>query len=251
MESVRSQQEQLESGVMQQLEQLNAQIVQFREIASRLEERIHLLENKQKSSLPTQQTEQESVFQGEIDIRTDAPATSWKKYPEQLIFESIDASNKTFTIFPEITHGIKQLELSFLVIGNICIGVKESGEKVPYTKHPYNHPYATKAAYFHKNGRLYYKEIGTEGNQIFQANDENKIVIEVNMNTRQMHLIINNKQQPVFMSKLPDSVQFFIHMTDIREYVRILSVKELSEPTTSSIDGEIEVKWFHLEDYLN
>ncbi|KAA6355715.1 MAG: hypothetical protein EZS28_048758, partial [Streblomastix strix] len=79
------------------------------------------------------------------------------------------------------------------------------------------------------------------GNQ--QMKDGDIIAIEVNQAPpRTVHLFINNEQQPVYMSGIPEFVQFFFDLCEQGTSVTVLSLKKLAVPTVKNISEAKEVK---------
>ncbi|KAA6381895.1 MAG: hypothetical protein EZS28_022575, partial [Streblomastix strix] len=68
---------------------------------------------------------------------------------------------------------------------------------------------------------------------------------EVNMDIvpRTVRLFINGVLQPVYMSGIPDSIQFYFFFNYSEESVTVLSLKRLSSPTDATVIGAKEVKW--------
>ncbi|KAA6361772.1 MAG: hypothetical protein EZS28_042702 [Streblomastix strix] len=60
---------------------------------------------------------------------------------------------------------------------------------------------------------------------------------------RTVRLFINGVLQPVYMSGLPNSVQFFFAFSYPNDSVSVISMRNLSIPTNTSISGAQEVLW--------
>ncbi|KAA6377378.1 MAG: hypothetical protein EZS28_027094, partial [Streblomastix strix] len=82
-----------------------------------------------------------------------------------------------------------------------------------------------------------------KGNSHYVSNDT--IAMEVNMNLpiRTVHLFINGKQQPVFMSGLPSEIRIDFYIETVGETLTLISLDYLEKPTIVKLTDEIEAKW--------
>ncbi|KAA6353819.1 MAG: hypothetical protein EZS28_050654, partial [Streblomastix strix] len=121
-------------------------------------------------------------------------------------------------------------------------GVLKTGLVIPTGKHANYSPYYKDNMFFYYSGQVYQNVKNTTGNQAMKDNDI--IAIEVNMTIpRTVHLFINSIQQPVFMSGLPESIQFYFFLNYVGDSTTVLSLKKLAAPTIANIPGAQEVKW--------
>ncbi|KAA6375990.1 MAG: hypothetical protein EZS28_028485 [Streblomastix strix] len=121
-------------------------------------------------------------------------------------------------------------------------GVIRSGLSIPFGKVPSDNPYKKDNVIFFFSGLVYQNGKEISGNQFMK--DDDIIAIEVNMTIpRTAHLFINSIQQPVFMSGLPESVQFYFFLNSQGDSATVLSLKKLAAPTIANIPDAKEVKW--------
>ncbi|KAA6362483.1 MAG: hypothetical protein EZS28_041991 [Streblomastix strix] len=97
--------------------------------------------------------------------------------------------------------------------------------------------------FFQYAGKLFHNGKYTAGNQEIKDNDS--VALEVNLNStpRTVHLFINNVQQPIFISGVPESVQFFFFIYQIGNSVTVLSLKRLTATSVQNIPGSKQIKW--------
>ncbi|KAA6396469.1 MAG: hypothetical protein EZS28_008006 [Streblomastix strix] len=65
----------------------------------------------------------------------------------------------------------------------------------------------------------------------------------MNTTPRTAHLFINNVQQPVYISGLPEFVQYYFQLYTQIQSATVLSLKCLSAPTVTDIKDAKQVKW--------
>ncbi|KAA6388292.1 MAG: hypothetical protein EZS28_016181 [Streblomastix strix] len=123
------------------------------------------------------------------------------------------------------------------------VGVMKSGLVVPIYNYPGIEPYAKDCAAFNCRGIVEQNEEEESGNKKLKEGDI--ITIEVNLleTPRTAHLFINGQQQPVFVSGLPESIQFWFFLNYGGGSVTVLSLKKLNVPTVTKIPDEKEMKW--------
>ncbi|KAA6387753.1 MAG: hypothetical protein EZS28_016724 [Streblomastix strix] len=120
----------------------------------------------------------------------------------------------------------------------------KSGPSVPFNGHPNENPHYNNCMIFRYGGEVIQNEKEIKGNQPMKLGDI--ISLEVNMDivTRTVRLFINGVLQPVYMSGIPDSIQFYFHFYwKNGDSVTVLSLKRLSSPTDATVIGAKEVKW--------
>ncbi|KAA6365177.1 MAG: hypothetical protein EZS28_039295, partial [Streblomastix strix] len=159
-------------------------------------------------------------------------------------YTSLKDDYKNFILEPEITKDVIRLEIIPDFIRSLYLGVVNSGTTVPKGNNINESMSTHKAAFFHNNGSVYHKGIPKAGNNKMISNQ--KVAIEVNMNSnpRTAHLFIDGKQQPVFISGLPSSIQFFFQLYYEDDQIQILSLKRLNEPTVQIVEKADEVKYY-------
>ncbi|KAA6359584.1 MAG: hypothetical protein EZS28_044889, partial [Streblomastix strix] len=96
---------------------------------------------------------------------------------------------------------------------------------------------------FSNGGSVVQESSYTDGNK--KMKDGDLVLVEVNMDAtpRTAHLFINGQQQPVFVSGLPESVQFWFFLNYAGGSVTVLSLKKLTASSVAQIPNENEVKW--------
>ncbi|KAA6363310.1 MAG: hypothetical protein EZS28_041163, partial [Streblomastix strix] len=198
-------------------------------------------ENKRKNSELEHQLEEAKPKAGEIPIQIINPIDSFTKSSE-FTYTATSQQYLTFPINTIINQGIYRCEFKANKVGKQLFGVLKSGLMIPTGQHAASSPYCKDNMFFYCKGQVYQNVKNTTGNQAMKDNDT--IAIEVNMTIpRTVHLFINSIQQPVFMSGLPESIQFYFFLNKQGDSVTVLSVKKLAAPTIANIPGAQEVKW--------
>ncbi|KAA6367166.1 MAG: hypothetical protein EZS28_037307 [Streblomastix strix] len=181
----------------------------------------------------------------EIPISISVPSEgSYTKKVGEFTYTSTELENKTFPIDQQIKNGICRCEFKInkLIIYQY-FGVMKSGPSVPFDGYPDRSPHCKNCFIFRSKGEVKYNKKETQGNQIMKQGD--LIALEVNMDIvpRTVRLFINGVLQPVYMSGIPDSIQFYFHFQYEENSVSVLSLKRLSSPTDATVIGAKEVKW--------
>ncbi|KAA6379105.1 MAG: hypothetical protein EZS28_025369 [Streblomastix strix] len=181
----------------------------------------------------------------EIPISISVPSEGYTKIEGEFTYTSTkDYEFQTFPIDQQFTHGICKCEFKINKLDSYQnFGVMKSGPSVPFNGHPNENPHYKNCMYFRQRGEVRQNQKVTDGNQTFKSGDI--ISLEVNMDIvpRTVRLFINGVLQPVYMSGIPDSIQFYFHFWNNEESVTVLSLKRLSSPTDATVIGAKEVKW--------
>ncbi|KAA6393020.1 MAG: hypothetical protein EZS28_011455 [Streblomastix strix] len=135
----------------------------------------------------------------EIPISITVPFGSYIKKEGEFTYTSTKDDLKTFPIDQYIALG----KFRFF-------GVMKYGPSVPFDGYPLNYPHNKNCMYFRYGGEVKQNGKSTEGNQRIIQGD--LITLEVNMDIvpRTVRLFINGVLQPVYMSGIPDSIQFYV-----------------------------------------
>ncbi|KAA6396331.1 MAG: hypothetical protein EZS28_008143 [Streblomastix strix] len=185
------------------------------------------------------QLEESKQKASEISISITVPSGSYTKKEGEFTYISTFDEYKTFTILPIITQGIFKLELKINVIQWLWYGLVKSGLVIPLLTHPFKF---NNNMFFFNSGIVYQNSSRYNGNQEMKNGDI--VTIELNMALpRTAHLFINNVQQPVYMSGIPDSVQYFFTLQNKNDSVTVLSLKNLTVPSTANLPNATEMKW--------
>ncbi|KAA6400674.1 MAG: hypothetical protein EZS28_003801 [Streblomastix strix] len=197
------------------------------------------------NSKPNTNIQQVSELQsGEIPISITVPKGSYTKKEGEFTYTSTQAEYKTFPINSSLYKGIYRCEFKVKTVGHLWFGIMKSGLKIPFGQHANsNQQYGKDSMFFYQDGKLFQNGKSTTGNQAIKDNDS--VALEVNLNStpRTVHLFINNVQQPIFMSGVPESVQFFFFIYQIGNSVTVLSLKRLTATSVQIIPGSKEMKW--------
>ncbi|KAA6365909.1 MAG: hypothetical protein EZS28_038564 [Streblomastix strix] len=179
----------------------------------------------------------------EIPISITVPSGSYTKKEGEFTYTSTQNEWKIFPISPAVSKGVYRCEMKINKVGDNHVGVMKSGLNVPFGKWPGYEPYCQDCKVFFYSGAVGQQSQYTTGNQ--QIKDGDLVSIQVNMDAtpRTAHLFINGQQQPVFISGLPESVQFWFFLNHKDDSVAILSLKKLSISSVAKIPNEKEVKW--------
>ncbi|KAA6381633.1 MAG: hypothetical protein EZS28_022840 [Streblomastix strix] len=178
----------------------------------------------------------------DIPFLITVPQSSYTKKEGEFTFTSTSDYMKTFPICPIISQGIYRCEFKADKVGqNEFFGLMKSGLVIPFGKCASQSPYAQNSMFFLPNGCVNQNWNSTQGNQIMKDGDI--IALEVNMNSpRSTFLFINNILQPVYITGIPESVQFFFYQYSQGDSVTLLSLKQLDAPTVN-IPKSVEMKW--------
>ncbi|KAA6398546.1 MAG: hypothetical protein EZS28_005931 [Streblomastix strix] len=178
----------------------------------------------------------------EIPISITVPSGSYKKKEAEFTYTSTKKEYKTFPISPAISNGVCRCEMKLIKKGDKHVGVMKSGLNVPFDKFPGHEPYKLILLSLSSGDVGQFSQY-TEGNQ--QMKDGDLVSIEVNMDAkpRTAHLFINGHQQPVFVSGLPESIQFWFFLNWKDDQITVLSLKKLTSSSVAQIPNEKEVKW--------
>ncbi|KAA6403972.1 MAG: hypothetical protein EZS28_000498 [Streblomastix strix] len=206
---------------------------------SELEQQITL--NKPKQDSQSQNNSNSITVEIPLSI-SSIPGTFTMK-DNEFTYTSTANGYKTFTNNTVITKEVYKYEIKINKIQWFIFGVKKSGLVIPNEEYPGKQPYAKDNMHFHCNGIVYQNGNGTYGNQQMKTDDTVAIEVNMNSNPRTAILFINNKQQPVFVSGLPESVQFYFSIYYNQDSVTAISLKQLTSLTPTGIQGAKEVKW--------
>ncbi|KAA6377744.1 MAG: hypothetical protein EZS28_026729 [Streblomastix strix] len=91
-------------------------------------------------------------------------------------------------------------------------------------------------------GHIYGYEIS--GNEVFK--DEQHIGVEVNMTTtpRTVHFFVNDVEQPVFVSGIPDKIRFFAHIWyDYSSFELLKFEKYHTRPKSKGLPNSLALEW--------
>ncbi|KAA6378929.1 MAG: hypothetical protein EZS28_025543 [Streblomastix strix] len=206
--------------------------------SNRIVEHEHLLATLQQKIDKIQITSAQKL--DEIPIQITVQPGSYTKEKNEFTYISTQSEYKTFPINPAVINGIFKCEMKINNLGDIYVGVMKSGLLIPFDRYPGELPYCI---IFRQSGPVYQNSAELQGNQ--QMKDGDQIAIEVNLLTtpRTAHLFINGQQQPVFVSGLPKSVQFWFFLHHFGDSITVLSLKKLNVPNVTKIPDEIKMKW--------
>ncbi|KAA6354716.1 MAG: hypothetical protein EZS28_049757, partial [Streblomastix strix] len=168
-----------------------------------------------------------------IPISITVPSGSYSKKKDEFTYTSTNFEYKTFPIDQIITKGVYKCE--FKNNKNACaFGVMKSGLVIPFGFGCGTPQYCKDTAYQYKDGMIKQNGKETKGNQTLKLIDT--FAIEVNMSPpRTATFFIDGKQQPVFVSNLPESVQIFFYLSIKDDSITVLSLKRLESPTATNI----------------
>ncbi|KAA6401596.1 MAG: hypothetical protein EZS28_002880 [Streblomastix strix] len=182
------------------------------ESLKKIEEQKRLNEEYKKQIIDLEiQIEEAKPKSGDVAFSISAPTGSYTKKDGEETYTQTIAGYNTYTVNSIITQGTFKYEIKLNKM-QLC-------------------------------GSIYRNAIGTTGNQAMKTDDI--VAIEVNMdsNPRTAILFINDKQQPVFISGIPESIQFYFTLYYNYDSVTSLSLKKLAQATPTAIQRSKEVKW--------
>ncbi|KAA6380458.1 MAG: hypothetical protein EZS28_024015, partial [Streblomastix strix] len=180
----------------------------------------------------------------EIPISITVPSGGYTKKEGEFTYTSTDYEYKTCPIDKQINRGICICEFKINNLTNWqYFGVMKTGPSVPFNEHPNQSPHYKNCMIFRTGGEVRQNGKQTNRNQEMKKGDI--ISLEVNMDIvpRTVKLFINGVLQPVYMSGIPDSIQFYFFFEYSDESVTVFSLKRLSSPTDATVFGAKEVKW--------
>ncbi|KAA6367036.1 MAG: hypothetical protein EZS28_037437 [Streblomastix strix] len=179
-----------------------------------------------------------------IALSITVPEGDYTKKDDEFTFTSNTTDWLTFPIDCQITRGIYRCEFKISEYSHfIFFGIKKSGLIIPFGQRPQDQPYAKGNMYFLYNGTVKQNDIETYGNNFMKNGD--LISVEVNMDIvpRTVKLFINGNLQPIYMSGIPDSIQFSFSLWATGNTITVQSLKRLVQSTDATIQGAKEVKW--------
>ncbi|KAA6372445.1 MAG: hypothetical protein EZS28_032029 [Streblomastix strix] len=180
----------------------------------------------------------------EIPISISVPSGGYTNKEGEFTYTSTGSGYKTFPIDQQIKNGKYRCEFKINKLESYqYFGVMKSGPSVPFNGHPQISPHCKNCMFFRTGGEIWQNEKETKGNQRIKPGDI--ISLEVNMDIvpRTVRLFINGVLQPVYMSGIPDQIQFYFYLLYEENSVSVLSLKRLSSPTDATVIGAKEVKW--------
>ncbi|KAA6381896.1 MAG: hypothetical protein EZS28_022576 [Streblomastix strix] len=180
----------------------------------------------------------------DIILSISAPSGKYTKKEGEFTYTSTQTGDKTFPIDYIISKGIYRCEFKINQIkGFMFFGIKKSTLAILFTQSHSGNPYGKEYMYFRHEGEVKFNGNKITGNQRFKSGDI--ISLEVNMNIvpRTVRLFINGVLQPVYMSGIPDSIQFYFTLYCKDDSITVLSLKRISSPTDATVIGAKEVKW--------
>ncbi|KAA6366965.1 MAG: hypothetical protein EZS28_037508 [Streblomastix strix] len=161
----------------------------------------------------------------------------------EIVSESIDLEDVQQIVYIPISVTVPKGDYTkkddeFTFTSNTVFGIKKSGLIIPFGKRPQDQPYAKGNI-----GPVKQNDIETYGNQLMNQGD--LISEEVNMDIvpRTVKLFINGNLQPIYMSGIPDSIQFYFSLWATGNTITVLSLKRLAQSTDATVQGAKEVKW--------
>ncbi|KAA6355701.1 MAG: hypothetical protein EZS28_048772, partial [Streblomastix strix] len=96
---------------------------------------------------------------------------------------------------------------------------------------------------FSQSGSVFHNGKTKAGNRVINDNDTVSIEVNMKCSPRTATLFINDYQQIIFASGIPESVQFWFKLNYQNDSVTVVSLKRLNRPTSVKIPREKYVKW--------
>ncbi|KAA6360465.1 MAG: hypothetical protein EZS28_044008 [Streblomastix strix] len=180
-----------------------------------------------------------------IPIQIVVPYGQYTKNDKDFTYTAKMATNMIFPVSPAVTNNVYRCKFKINKIkGNQCFGFMRNGLTIPFNSGPNVSPFQGDNAFFYEDGSAFWNGVPTTGNK--RMKDKDVIEIEVNLKAqpRTAHLFINEKQQPIFISNIPEEVQFFFFVANKNDSVTVISLKTMNEPTITNISGAKELRWF-------
>ncbi|KAA6399364.1 MAG: putative Serine/threonine-protein phosphatase 5 [Streblomastix strix] len=159
-------------------------------------------------------------------ITITVPLGSYIKKDKEFTYTSTGDELKTFQVDQMITYGVYRCVFKINQLKEIqYFGILKSGTRILFGFGPLQTHFADKCMEFSADGRVCQNGKEAKGNQAMKEGDI--IAIEVNMDAalRTVRLFINGVLQPVYMSKIPKSIQYFFYFSKVGESVTVISLK--------------------------
>ncbi|KAA6377269.1 MAG: putative protein serine/threonine kinase [Streblomastix strix] len=216
-------------------------ILQLEETIRTQDEYIRRLNEQQKSnivfSVPTQ------TISEDIPFSITVQSGSYSKKEKESTYTSTSSEWKTFPISPAFSNGLYRLEMKFNKVGDNSTGVMKPGLFVPFGKFPGIQPFTKDSLVFYCGGFIRWNEQKIQGNQTIKDGDIVAIELNLLAKPRTAHLFINYQQQPVFVSGLPETVQFYFFLNYTGDSITVLSLQKLISASVIKTPDEMGMKW--------
>ncbi|KAA6389583.1 MAG: hypothetical protein EZS28_014889 [Streblomastix strix] len=177
---------------------------------------------------------------GPIPITVVVPQGSYNKKDHEFTYTSTFDEKKTFPIDQVVSSGVYRCEFRNNKNAS-AFGIMKSGVVIPFGVGCGEQPYCRFNAYYQRNG--YVSQNGKDTTIGYAFKDGDTFAIEVSMPSRTATLYIQGKQLPVFISGLPEQIQFFFFINSQHSSVSVLSLKRLATSSAKKISGALEVLW--------
>ncbi|KAA6354644.1 MAG: hypothetical protein EZS28_049829, partial [Streblomastix strix] len=165
---------------------------------------------------------------------------------EDNVFTKLKGDNDVVVAFdPPIQQGIHRFSIAFANSYSCFHSIGIVDAAVNITKGYALGEDEKSAEYNNKNvfGQVYHKNKGVEGNEEYQ--DEQLITAEVNMDAkpRTLHFFVEGKEQPVYVSSLPASIRFAIHIYAEGASFTVVTLGKAPSASVKGVVGKKEVQW--------
>ncbi|KAA6398600.1 MAG: hypothetical protein EZS28_005872 [Streblomastix strix] len=201
-------------------------------------------ESSKMIELPKQPDPQPPIKTWDVKFWITSTAGSYTKTKGEFTYLSTNDEGKTIAIDQQITRGIFRCEFRINeLLDSQWFGVMKSTLKVPFGKDPSFQPYSKSCLIFLSDGRIWQNGNDAEGNEYMNTGDIIAIEVDMSAKPRTAKLFINNQLQPLYMSGIPESIQFFFFFYCKEESLTVLSLKRLEQPTPATVEDPEEIQW--------
>ncbi|KAA6398422.1 MAG: hypothetical protein EZS28_006047 [Streblomastix strix] len=177
---------------------------------------------------------------GLIPITVVVPQGSYSKKDGEFTYTSTFDEKKIFPVDQVVTTGVYRCEFRNNK-NSSAFGIMKSGVVIPFGVGCGEQPYCKFNAYYQRNGYVSQNGKDTTIGQAFKDGDT--FAIEVNMTSRTANMYIQGKLLPLFITGLPEQIQFFFSINSKNSSATVLSLKRLAASSTKKISGALEVRW--------
>ncbi|KAA6391745.1 MAG: hypothetical protein EZS28_012730 [Streblomastix strix] len=165
--------------------------------------------------------------------------------PKTMTFtnNTLPSSKLLFAIDTKIDKDIYRCTFRINTCSLISVGIFEGGSNIDQYNEPNHLKFVFDKLLFNSKGEVWqHHDCSTEKNGPMKKGDI--VSLEVDMNLpKTIHLFINKIEQPIFMSKIPNSVQFIFGLRDKGDSISMLSLKKTNIQSHKAISGRKKYEW--------
>ncbi|KAA6395644.1 MAG: putative Serine/threonine-protein kinase Nek3 [Streblomastix strix] len=164
-----------------------------------------------------------------------------KTFTRSNINEKIDC---TVTVDPSITQGIVYFEVVFRRndLYYTSMGIADSSVKFGPNQSPLEFEYGGKTVgYWSNHGLLHHSGSYIIGNAGYRC--EQRVGAEIDMNERRITFFVEDEEQPVYVTGIPQSVRFWAYIHSPNSQFRVTRFERRSQSVSKGVQGSRSLEW--------